>query len=223
MRENEDKKYRLLKSLINEGVIKSEKVKRAFERVPREEFVPKAYKKYAYDDTPLPTLEGQTISAPHMCAIMCEVLDLERGDLVIEIGTGSGYHAALCTEIVSPENTFYGYVVTVEILERLAYFAKQNLSNTSYYSKVDVVVADGSISLPFRKNVFTKGLVTAAVPRIPENVLEVIRDKGSIVAPVGSKYFQELLVITKKGKEVSVSNYGGCIFVPLRGLGGYDI
>ncbi|RLE59246.1 MAG: protein-L-isoaspartate O-methyltransferase [Thermoprotei archaeon] len=214
-------KFRLIQKLVREGVIRSERVKKAFLTVPREEFVPQVYRKYAYDDTPLPTLEGQTISAPHMCAIMCELLDLKPGDKLVEIGTGSGYHAALCSEIVSPGKTIDGAVVTMEIIERLARYALSNLKKTGYLAKIDVIVADGSFSLPLRKT-FTRGIVTAAVPQIPKNLLEVIKEGGRIIAPVGSRYYQELLVIAKKREgEESIENYGGCLFVPLKGIKGY--
>lgn len=217
-----EERARLVRNLLLEGVIRSERVKRAFLSVPREEFVPNKYRRYAYDDMPLPTLEGQTISAPHMCAIMCELLDLKPGDRLVEIGTGSGYHAALCSEIVSPGREINGAVVTMEIFESLARFALSNLKRTGYLAKVEVIVADGSHSLPLRK-AFTHGMVTAAVPEIPRNLLEVLKSGGKVVAPVGPRYYQQLLVITKKeGGGESVESYGGCIFVPLRGVRGYD-
>jgi len=208
----------LVERLAREGYIRSENVKRAFLHVPREEFVPPRLRKLAYVDAPLPTFHGQTISAPHMCAMMCELLQPVPGDRVAEIGTGSGYHAALCAEAVAPGSSGDGLVVTIELEEKLARFARDNLSRTGYYPKVHPIVADGSVTLPLRK-AFTKGLVTAACSREPRNLLDIIVDGGIAVAPVGGNYLQELIVFRKRNGIVIKERKGPVIFVPLRGVG----
>lgn len=207
-----------------QGVIKSEKVLKAFLRVPREEFVLPEYREEAYDDHPLPILEGQTISAPHMCVMLCEAADLERGDTVLEIGTGSGYQAALCSEIVSPTGEpLEGLVLTVELIQELARFARDNLKRTNYYDRIHLVVADGSCGSPVRDSFrFKRILVTAAAPSIPPPLLEQLEEGGSLVIPVGPRWHQLLVAIRKKGGELIREPITFCIFVALRGKYGHD-
>ena len=212
----------LVKRLVDEGVIISDKVKKAMLTVPRELFVPDAYRSYAYEDHPLPIPNGQTISAPHMCAIMCEALDVEKGDDVLEIGTGSGYNIALCSEIAAPtgeENN--SIILSVEIFKELAIFAWDNLRKAGYDDRVNVIVADGSMGAPVRIE-FKRILVTAAAPKIPENIIAQLKRNGRMVVPVGSEFFQNLLLIIKdENGEIHRKNLGGCIFVKLRGKYGF--
>ncbi len=209
---------KLVEKLAAEGYIRSPAVRRAFMRVPREEFVPARLRHLAYVDTPLPTLKGQTISAPHMCALMCELLSPLEGEKILEIGTGSGYHAALCAEVVAPGDLGDGTVVTVEIEESLARFAVENLRRSGYYGKVNPIVADGSVTLPLRRG-FDKAFITAACPSEPHNVLEVVEDGGVVVAPVGTGYVQELVVYRLNKGIIIGERRGPVIFVPLRGAG----
>ncbi len=199
------------------GVIRTEKVKKAFLKVPRELFVLPSYRREAYEDTPLPILEGQTISAPHMCAIMCEALDLNPGDKLLEIGTGSGYHIALCAEIIQGDkDASNGILVTVEIYPKLAKFAKENLEKAGYGALVNIVVADGSLGAPTRIS-FDKILVTAAAPEMPPSLIEQLNPGGRLIIPVG-RFYQDLkLVIKGAGGEIHVKSLGGCVFVPLKG------
>ncbi|MEM1710756.1 MAG: methyltransferase domain-containing protein, partial [Sulfolobales archaeon] len=113
----------MVRDLINIGVLKSEKVIRAISKVPRELFIPPELRRYAYLDTPLPIGYGQTISAPHMVALMTELLDVQVGDKILEVGTGSGYQAAILAELVGDE----GHVYTIEIVKELVEFSRQNL------------------------------------------------------------------------------------------------
>ncbi|HHI00407.1 MAG TPA: protein-L-isoaspartate(D-aspartate) O-methyltransferase, partial [Thermococcus litoralis] len=144
MEENElyRKWMRLVENLEREGIIKSEKVKRAFLRVPRYKFVPERYKEYAHVDEPLPIPAGQTISAPHMVAIMLELAELEEGMNVLEVGTGSGWNAALIYELVRRD------VYTIERIPELAEFAKRNLERAGYKDKVHVLIGDGTRGFP---------------------------------------------------------------------------
>ncbi len=220
-REFEEQRRRLVERLSWEGVIRSEEVRKAFLKVPREEFVLERYRDEAYEDTPLPILEGQTISAPHMCAIMCEALQPKPGDRLLEIGTGSGYHAALCAEMVHPNGEIRGdIVVTVEIKRALANFARENLERAGYGALVHVIVADGSSGAPVRIS-FDKILVTAAAPSVPDVLVEQLAPGGRMVIPVG-RFIQDLKLVYKSPEgEVYVRSLGGCVFVPLRGQYGF--
>ena len=136
---------RLIKNLIQEHYIKSDEVKKAFQKVPREKFLPDFLKSRAYCDRPQEIGHGQTISAPHMVAIMCEDLDLKEGQKILEIGSGSGYHAAIISKIVGEK----GYVFSVERISSLAAFAKKNLVDTGI-ENVEIIEGDGSIG--FKEN-----------------------------------------------------------------------
>lgn len=213
---------KLVRQLELEGVIRSEKVRKAMLKVPREEFVLPEYRKYAYVDSPLPILKGQTISAPHMVALMCEVADLDVGHKVLEIGTGSGYHAAVIAEIVAPEESpVKGRVYTIERIPELAEFARRNLEKTGYSDRVTVIVGDGTLGYP-EKAPYDRIIVTAAAPKPPEPLLEQLKVGGKLVIPVGSRYFQHLYVIEKKGaKEFRRDVVTPCVFVPLVGEYGW--
>jgi len=214
---------KLVRQLELEGVIRSEKVKKAMLKVPREEFVLPEYKKYAYVDSPLPILKGQTISAPHMVALMCEAADLDTAHKVLEVGTGSGYHAAVIAEIVAPEESpIKGHVYTIERIPELAEFAKKNLERTGYSDRVTVIVGDGTLGYP-EKAPYDRIIVTAAAPKPPEPLLEQLKVGGKLVIPVGSRYLQYLYVIEKKGsnkfrREIVTP----CVFVPLVGKYGWS-
>lgn len=213
----------LVKGLIREGILKSKNVIRAMLKVPRECFVPSEYKRWAYIDSPLPILCDQTISAPHMCAIMCEALELSVGMRVLEIGTGSGYHAALCAEIVSPTgDESNGFVITVEYFTKLAKFAEENLKKTGYDDRVYVINADGSEGIGSREQ-FDRVLVTAAAPTVPRPLLDVLKPHGLLVIPVGNRFSQVLLRVKKHANgNFTVENLGGCVFVSLRGRYGFE-
>jgi len=219
----EVKRKRLVEWLVRDGILKSESVIRAMLKVPREHFVLEEYREWAYVDSPLPILCDQTISAPHMCAIMCEALELKVGMKVLEIGTGSGYHAALCAEIVAPTSSrSNGFVVTVEYFTELAKFAKENLRKAGYSDRVYVVNADGSRGLGV-DNLFDRILVTAAAPSIPKPLLENLKPEGLLIIPVGTRFSQVLLRVKKhENGSVLVENLGGCIFVSLRGRYGFE-
>jgi len=219
----EFKRRRLVESLVREGVLRSEGVIRAMLKVPRECFVLKEYKEWAYIDSPLPILCDQTISAPHMCAIMCEALELDVGMQVLEIGTGSGYHAALCAEIVAPSGSkSNGFVVTVEYFTELAKFARDNLEKTGYNDRVYVINADGSRGIGAKER-FDRILVTAAAPTVPKPLLEALKPQGLLVIPVGTRFSQVLLKVKKRPDgSLSVENLGSCIFVSLRGRYGFE-
>ena len=213
----------LVRRLRNNGYIKSEEMERALRTVPREEFVSPDTRNHAYRDSPLPIGLGQTISAPHMCVIMCEALNLEPGLKILEVGAGSGYHAALCAEMVAPQATQTpGHVYTIEIVPGLIEFAKGNLTRSGYDDRVTLIQADGGIGLPGHAP-FDRILVAAAAPSIPEPLIDQLGPGGIMLIPVGGKgFFQELMMVEKDqdGKVVQ-KRWGGVAFVPLTGEYGH--
>lgn len=215
----------LVERLVELGIIKSEKVRRAAEKVKRELFVPEGYRDMAYVDTPLPIGEGQTISAPHMVFMMDELLDLKPGQLVLEIGTGSGYQAATAAEIIAPSDEpphRWGAVVSTEISPRLAALARYNLGKAGYSCRVHVLNMDGSAGVPLRKEV-DRILVTAAAPKVPLPLLEMLKEGGKIVIPVGSPeaWAQDLLLVEKIRGRIVTTKVTEVAFVPLRGKFGW--
>jgi protein-L-isoaspartate(D-aspartate) O-methyltransferase len=212
----EDKRDRLIDSLRRRGYLNSPLVEKAMRRVPRDEFLPEGLKDEAYVDTPLPIGEGQTISAPHMVAIMAEQLDLSPGMNVLEIGAGSGYHAAVCAEIVAPG----GHIYTVERISTLASFAEDNLKRTGYADLVTVIFGDGTRGLPEHAP-YDRIFVAAGAPDIPEPLTDQLADGGKMLIPVGGRYYQDLIRIIRVGKKLTKENLGGCVFVPLIGEHGY--
>jgi protein-L-isoaspartate(D-aspartate) O-methyltransferase len=209
--------------LRNNGYIKTDEMERAFRTVPREEFVHPDSRNHAYRDSPLPIGLGQTISAPHMCVIMCEALNLKPGLKVLEVGAGSGYHAALCAEMVAPKTTqIPGHVYTIEIVTGLIEFARGNLERSGYTDRVTLIHADGGIGLPEHAP-FDRILVAAAAPSIPEPLIDQLSLGGIMLIPVGGKgFFQELMMVEKdeEGRIVQ-KRWGGVAFVPLTGEYGH--
>ncbi len=193
-----------------------DRVVEAMGRVPRELFVPESIRHMAYEDHPLPIGEGQTISAPHMVAIMCDVLDLGEGMKVLDVGTGSGYHAAVMADLVGPE----GHVYSIERVPELVVFARRNLREVGI-ENVTVVEGDGSGGLPDHAP-YDRVNVAATAPKVPEPLKDQLRVGGKLVIPVGSCYQELVLVIrTKEGFELE--HHGGVVFVPLIGDHGFNI
>ncbi len=213
----------LIKRLKQRGYLKSAEMEHALRTVPREEFVRPAARKDAYRDTPLSIGLGQTISAPHMCVIMCEGLELREGHKILEIGAGSGYHAALCAEIVAPsESTNQGHVYTVEIVEGLIEFAEDNLRRAGYSDRVTLIHGDGGLGLP-ESAPFDRILVAAAAPQVPTPLVEQLAPSGIMLIPVGSRgFYQELLMVRKdESGRLTEQRWGGVAFVPLTGMFGH--
>ncbi|MCC4770813.1 protein-L-isoaspartate(D-aspartate) O-methyltransferase [Methanosarcina sp. DH2] len=209
----EEMRERLVRGLEIQGT--SERVLKAMLRVPRHMFVPEYAKKGAYIDTPLDIGFGQTISAPHMVAIMCDLLELSEGLKVLEIGTGSGYNAAVMGELVGKS----GHVYTIERIESLVNFARENL-NKAGYENVTVLLEDGSIGYSGYAP-YDRVAVTCAAPDIPKPLLEQLKPGGIMVIPVGN-YVQDLIRIKKDNEgNVHKETRGGVVFVPLRGKFGF--
>jgi len=196
-----------MRGRINESVLE------AMSRVPREQFVPSQLRDRAYEDLPLPIGLGQTISAPHMVAIMCDLLDVSPGMKILEVGGGSGYHAAVLAVLVGPE----GQVYSVERMPDLAAAARRNLQAAGI-DNVTVVEGDGSLGLPEHAP-YDRISVAAAAPRIPEPLKEQLRVGGKLILPVGGGS-QELILVTRKNG-FTVEEKMGVVFVPLIGKEGF--
>jgi protein-L-isoaspartate(D-aspartate) O-methyltransferase len=212
----EEQRNRLVDNLKRRGYISNPLVEQAMRRVPREEFLPEEIRDEAYIDTPLPIGEGQTISAPHMVAIMVQQLDLSPGMKVLEIGAGSGYHAAVCADVIGPE----GHLYTIERIASLATFAENNIRRTGYADIVTVIFGDGSKGLPEHAP-YDRIFVAAGAPDVPEPLTDQLIDGGRLLVPVGGRYMQDLIRVVKKGNRLSRENIGGVVFVPLIGEYGY--
>ncbi len=206
-----EERERMVALLRGQGI--GIEVLEAMKRVKRHLFVPPDLRDQAYGDYPLPIGEGQTISAPHMVALMCEYLELEKGDKVLEVGAGSGYHAAVIAELIGSE----GRVYTIERHPYLVDFAIRNL-NKAGYENVVVILGDGTLGLPEHAP-FDKICVTCAAPAVPPPLLEQLKTGGKMVIPIGR--FAQKLYLVKKRNGIEKQNKGGVVFVPLVGRFGF--
>ena len=192
--------------------IRDEGVLEAMATVPRELFVPEAVRRRAYRDAALPIGQGQTISQPYMVARIAEALALRPGELVLDVGTGSGYQAAVLAELGAD-------VVTIERLPELAEQARANLAAAGY-RQVEVRVGDGTLGVPDRAP-FDAIAVAAAAPAFPETLYEQLRPRGRLVVPVGGPRAQRLEVIVRSPEGPAVVHSVPCRFVPLVGEEGF--
>jgi protein-L-isoaspartate(D-aspartate) O-methyltransferase len=193
--------------------IHDKRVLDAIANVPRELFVTSDYYHCAYDDRPLSIGYGQTISQPLIVAMMTEALELRGYERVLEVGTGSGYQTAILAQLARE-------VVSVERIPQMVEFAKRNLDKIGY-SNVEIYLAQKLLGW-IDKSPYESIIVTAASPCIPRQLLYQLSCGGKIVIPVGSKWKQELLTITKGEKKNITRNLGGCRFVPLIGEGAWE-
>jgi len=182
---------------------------RAMRAVPRHAFVPEDKRDAAYDDTPLPIGEGQTISAPHMVAIMTDLLDAGEGDRVLEVGTGCGYHAAVTAEVVGAGNVY-----SVEYHDSLARQARETLRQAGY-GAVSVRAGDGREGWPEHAP-YDRAYLTCAAPDFPAAVVEQVRAGGVVLAPIGDR--TQTLVRARKREDGGLDRerHGGVRFVPLQ-------
>ena len=192
------------------GNIRSESVLKAMEQVPRELCVPPENRHMAYQDLPLSIGEGQTISQPYIVALMTSGLQLGGGERVLEIGTGSGYQAAVLSLLVPR-----GQVVTVERIPALAYSARTLLQKLGYRN-VEVELAGPTLGCPQRGR-FDAIIVTAAAPQLPESLVSQLALGGRLIIPVGTRDDQELVQALRTDEGISVRLLGPCRFVPLIG------
>ena len=192
--------------------IRDERLLEAMERVPRHEFVPESSRPLAYEDHPLPIGEGQTVSQPYIVAVTIDALALEPANVVLEVGTGSGYQTALLAELAK-------FVYSIERHSQLAAQAQSTLRRLGY-SNVMVLVGDGSKGLP-ECAPYDAIVVSAAAPSVPRPLFQQLREGGRLVVPVGPPEVQRLELLRKQGGQPLVSMLEGCRFVPLIGDEGY--
>ena len=209
-----EERIRLIENLKKYGYLRSKKVEDAMLAVKREDFVPDHMRNLAYKDTPLEIGFGQTISAPHMVALMCEELELDEGLKVLEIGAGSGYHAAIISKIIGEK----GKVYTVERIPELVEFAKNNLKKAGI-KNVEVILGDGSLGLPEHAP-YDRILVTCSAPDIPQPLVEQLKEGGILLIPVG-KMFSILIKGRKRHGKLEKREICECAFVPLVGKFGF--
>ena len=222
---------RMVETQLRARGIRDPRVLAAMGSVPREEFVPAGLGTLAYADEALPIEHEQTISQPLMVALMTELLAPEPGDRVLEVGTGSGYQAAVLAAMGCR-------VTSVERLPELAATARARLVALGFGDRVEVRVGDGSAGsaggVPgsaggvrgvagsaAAEAPWPRIIVAAAAPRVPETLTDRLADGGRLVIPVGSRREQELVLVERDGTRLRTTNHGACIFVPLVGEGGY--
>lgn len=199
------------KQLVRRGIC-DERVLAAFREVPRHEFVPQKLRYSAYEDHPIPLGYAQTISQPYMVAVMTELLRLQGPENVLEIGSGSGYQAAILGQLCRQ-------VCSIERIKELTTYASQNIMRLGY-GNIIFLTGDGTKGVkPYAP--YNGIVVTAGSPVVPQSLIDQLAIGGRLVIPVGSAYSQTLTVIEKKDKKNVVQEHFGCVFVPLIGEEGW--
>jgi protein-L-isoaspartate(D-aspartate) O-methyltransferase len=205
-------RHKMVERQIRRRGVRDERVLAAMTKVPRHEFVPETEQLYAYADRPLGIGYGQTISQPYMVAMMTEALEPSAHKRVLEIGTGSGYQAAILAELVAE-------VYTVERVPELLETARARLEALGC-ENCHFRHADGSIGWPDEAP-FDGIIVTAAAPAVPQSLVSQLADGGVLLVPTGARWMQELIKITKVGDSVRERHLLDCVFVPLLGEEGW--
>ena len=208
-----DARQRMVDDQLRGRDIVDQRVLDAMERVPRELFVPQGERHRAYADAALPIGHGQTISQPYMVARIAEVLRLTGGEKVLDVGSGSGYQAAVLAELADE-------VHTIERIPELAAQARENLA-TAGCENVQVHVGDGTLGLPDEAP-FAAIAVAAAAPEMPEQLYDQLEPRGRLAVPVGGRWRQRLEVIVRSPEGPAVIHSVPCRFVPLVGEQGFD-
>lgn len=208
-----DERFRMVELHIAARGIKNPRILAAMQQIPRHIFIPPPYERSAYDDNPLPIGNGQTISQPYIVALMTDLLDPQPEDLILEIGAGSGYQAAILAMLAAQ-------VITIERIPAVARLARSNLE-TLGITNATVIVADGTLGHP-TDSPYNGIIITAATPQIPEPLLDQLDDGGQLIAPVGDREIQELVRIKKTGGQFVETRHGSVRFVPLIGAYGWE-
>jgi protein-L-isoaspartate(D-aspartate) O-methyltransferase len=202
-------RHEMVRTTIEERGVSNPKVLSAMQAVPRHCFVPQNLVPAAYTDRPLPIGEGQTISQPYVVALMTEILQLEKDQRVLEIGTGSGYQAAVLAQITS-------HVYSIEIKKKL-YKQASNTLKILGYNTVQLRHGDGYFGWP-EAAPFDAIMITAAVDHIPPPLLKQLKEGGRLALPLGNPFsYQNLVLVTKKDNELTVKQITGVLFVPMTG------
>ena len=203
----------MVENQIKKRGVTDKNVLSAMEEVPRHEFVAEGLKGVSYQDGPLPIGMDQTISQPYIVALMTELLDVSDEHKVLEVGTGSGYQAAVISHLAMS-------VVSVERIPELYKKAKKTLRKLGY-NNITVVMADGSIGYK-EFAPYDRIIVTAASPSVPDELIEQLADNGKMVIPVGGKFTQQLVVLKKEAGKIIKTDSIGVRFVPLMGKKGWE-
>jgi len=203
-----DRRAAMVDALANRNDL-SEQTLAAMRAVPRHEFVPRGSRRAAYRDTPLPIGKGQTISAPHMVAIMTDLLELQPGDTVLEIGTGCGYHAAVTAEIVGAENVY-----SVEYHDHLAAKARKTLASVGY-GAVSVRAGDGKQGWPEHAS-YDRAYLTCAASQFPQAVVDQVRPGGILLSPLGNRRQMLVRAWRRANGSLDREEHGRVRFVPLQ-------
>jgi protein-L-isoaspartate(D-aspartate) O-methyltransferase len=207
-------RLRMVEQQLRLRDIENIRVLEAMERVPRELFVPEELARRAYDDAALPIGFGQTISQPYMVARICEALSLRGSERVLDVGTGSGYQAAVLAELAHE-------VHTIERLPELAAFARERLAQAGYGDRVNVHVGDGTLGLPEHQP-YDAIAVAAAAPDLPAPLYDQLAQRGRLVVPVGGRRGQQLQLVVRSPEGPAVARSIPCRFVPLVGEEGFS-
>lgn len=197
--------------IMRRGVV-TLRVIEAFKKVPRHLFVPEQFQSHSYNDHPLPIGEGQTISQPYIVALMTDLLNLSGEDKVLEIGTGSGYQAAILAELGKEVYTTERHKLLAERAEKI--FKELN------YQNVKVLVGDGTKGWE-EFSPYQKIIVTASAPDVPQPLFIQLDEMGKLVIPIGGRWSQDLTLIEKRKGKMIRKSVCGCVFVPLIGEYGY--
>ena len=208
-----DERKTMVERQIAARGIRDRRVLAAMEEIPRHLFIPPPYDRADYEDNPLPIGNGQTISQPYIVALMTDLLRPKATDNVLEIGAGSGYQAAILSQLVSR-------LTTIERISHVASLARKNL-NALGISNVVVVEGDGTLGYP-EHGPYDGIIITAATPEVPQPLIEQLAEGGTLVAPVGGHDLQELVTIRKVHGSITREYHGGVRFVPLIGQYGWD-
>jgi protein-L-isoaspartate(D-aspartate) O-methyltransferase len=215
--ENQDKfalarRQMVLRDLKGRGIL-DDAVLRVMGKIRREEFVPEKYQDQAYSDGPLPIGMGQTISQPYIVALMTQLLRVNKDCDVLELGTGSGYQAAILSKLARK-------IYSIERLSQLSEYAQSCLARVGV-TNIEFYVGDGSKGWP-KPMEFDRIIITAAVPQVPEPVLKQLKQGGLLIAPIGGEIVQKLIICEKKPVGTTERSVCDVRFVPLIGLYGFD-
>ena len=202
-------KNNLIDYWLNSGIITNKKVIDSFKKIPREDFVLKEFYDQAYSDQALPLIKEQTISQPTTVMIMTQALEPKPGQKILEIGTGSGYQAALLSNIVGKKGKIY----TIERIPELVKLAKTNIKKLKI-KNIEIIRGDGSKGYQ-KEAPFERIIVTAACKEIPKILITQLTDKGILIAPVGPTYSQKMIKLKKKKDKIKTETLGDFVFVPL--------
>lgn len=205
---------RMIQHLLGAGYA-DESTANAMRKVLRGLFVPVAYQQYAYSDYPLPIGQGQTISAPSIVSFMTKHLDVKPGMKILEIGAGSGYQAAILAELVGPK----GMIYTVERIPEVIETARSNLAKLKH-KNIRIIYGDGTHGYPDAAP-YDRILVACGAPKIPQPLLDQLKESGRMLIPIGQMFWQDLVFVQKIGGEIKQQAILPVMFVPLIGEFGF--